>query len=244
MKKNHFMRRKGRKKIAWKSLFLILSIFTGSLWCPGMLSAQTEQRVTLNMKQVLIEQVFKHLQETTRYRFTYLKEDLPNAPRKDYNFKDATINQVMDELLKGSKLQWKFQSGAIVVSKAKETPAAKNVYPKVRGRVVDAKNESIPGVTVQVIGEYRGATSDTSGYFVLSNVFEGSKLEFSFIGYEKKTLTAKPEMGTVILDSLAYAIDEVTVINNGIFIRPKENFTGAATQYTGDDTGQAPKRVF
>lgn len=165
---------------------------------------------------MLVEQVFKRLQETTRYRFTYLKEDLPNSPRKDYEFKDASISEVMDELLKGTKLQWKFQSGAIVVSKAKETPVARKVIQRVRGRVVDAKNVSIPGVTVQVLGEYRGTTSDTSGHFVLKDVFEGSKIEFSFIGYEKKTLTAKSDMGTVILDSLAYAIEEVTVINNGI----------------------------
>ncbi len=235
MKKNHFMRKKGRKKMVWKGLFLIFYIFASSFWCPGMLSAQTEQRVTLSMKSVLVEQVFKHLQETTRYRFTYLKEDLPDAPRKDYEFKDASISEVMDELLKGTKLQWKFQSGAIVVSKAKATPVVKKVIQRVRGRVVDAKNVSIPGVTVQVLGEYRGTTSDTSGHFMLTDVFEGSKIEFSFIGYEKKTLTAKSEMGTVILDSLAYAIEEVTVINNGIFTRPKENFTGAATQYTGED---------
>ncbi|WP_169503586.1 SusC/RagA family TonB-linked outer membrane protein [Butyricimonas synergistica] len=235
MKKNHFTRGKGRKKMVWKSLFLVFYVFASSFGSSGMLSAQTEQRVTLSMKQVLVEQVFKRLQETTRYRFTYLKEDLPNSPRKDYEFKDASISEVMDELLKGTKLQWKFQSGAIVVSKAKETPVARKVIQRVRGRVVDAKNVSIPGVTVQVLGEYRGTTSDTSGHFVLKDVFEGSKIEFSFIGYEKKTLTAKSDMGTVILDSLAYAIEEVTVINNGIFTRPKENFTGAATQYTGED---------
>ena len=107
MKKNHVMKRKGRKKIVWRGLFLVLSIILVGFSCPKMLSAQTEQRVTLNMKQVLIEQVFKRLQETTRYRFTYLKEDLPNAPRKDYNFKDAPIKTVMDELLKGTNLQWK-----------------------------------------------------------------------------------------------------------------------------------------
>lgn len=235
MKKNHVMKRKGRKKIVWRGLFLVLSIILVGFSCPKMLSAQTEQRVTLNMKQVLIEQVFKRLQETTRYRFTYLKEDLPNAPRKDYNFKDAPIKTVMDELLKGTNLQWKFQSGAIVVSKVKDTKASQKMYDRVTGRILDSKKEPIPGVTIKVVGEFRGTASDIDGRFVLTDVNEGGKLEFSIIGFEKKTLVAKPEMGTIVLDSLTYAIDEVKVINNGIFTRPKENFTGAATEYSGDD---------
>ena len=235
MKKNHVMKRKGRKKIVWRGLFLVLSIILVGFSCPKMLSAQTEQRVTLNMKQVLIEQVFKRLQETTRYRFTYLKEDLPNAPREDYNFKDAPIKTVMDELLKGTNLQWKFQSGAIVVSKVKDTKASQKMYDRVTGRILDSKKEPIPGVTIKVVGEFRGTASDIDGRFVLTDVNEGGKLEFSIIGFEKKTLVAKPEMGTIVLDSLTYAIDEVKVINNGIFTRPKENFTGAATEYSGDD---------
>lgn len=235
MKKNHVMKRKGRKKIVWRGLFLVLSIILVDFSCPKMLSAQTEQRVTLNMKQVLIEQVFKRLQETTRYRFTYLKEDLPNAPRKDYNFKDAPIKTVMDELLKGTNLQWKFQSGAIVVSKVKDTKASQKMYDRVTGRILDSKKEPIPGVTIKVVGEFRGTASDIDGRFVLTDVNEGGKLEFSIIGFEKKTLVAKPEMGTIVLDSLTYAIEEVKVINNGIFTRPKENFTGAATEYSGDD---------
>lgn len=235
MKKNHVMKRKGRKKIVWRGLFLVLSIILVGFSCPKMLSAQTEQRVTLSMKQVLIEQVFKRLQETTRYRFTYLKEDLPNAPRKDYNFKDAPIKTVMDELLKGTNLQWKFQSGAIVVSKVKDTKASQKMYDRVTGRILDSKKEPIPGVTIKVVGEFRGTASDIDGRFVLTDVNEGGKLEFSIIGFEKKTLVAKPEMGTIVLDSLTYAIDEVKVINNGIFTRPKENFTGAATEYSGDD---------
>lgn len=235
MKKNHFEGRKRPKKNELERLFLIFYIFVGSFLLPATLSAQTEQRVTLSMKQVLVEQVFKRLQETTRYRFTYLKEDLPVAPPKDYNFKDATIQQVMDELLEGTKLQWKFQSGAIVVSKAKSVEPAKKTIEKVTGRVLDSKKEPIPGVTVKVVGEFRGTASDVNGNFLLMDVPEGSKLEFSFIGYEKKTLTVKEDMGTVILDSLSYAIEEVKVINNGIFSRPKENFTGAATEYTGDD---------
>ena len=42
-------------------------------------------------------------------------------------------------------------------------------------------------------------------------------------------------MGTVVLDSLNYEIEEVKVISNGIFTRPKENFTGAASEYSGED---------
>lgn len=235
MKKNHFVGGKGREKIVWKVLFLIFYVFASSFLFPGALAAQMEQRMTLNLKQVLIEQVFKRLQETTRYRFTYLKEDLPDAPRKDYNFKNASIQEVMDELLKGTKLQWKFQSGAIVISKAKESAVSKKMYSKVQGRVLDAKKIPIPGVTIQVVGEYRGTTSSESGDFTLTNVPEESKIEFRFIGYEKKTLVAKPNMGTVTLDSLTYSLEEVSVINNGIFTRPKENFTGAAAQYTGED---------
>lgn len=225
MKKNHVVKRK----------FLIFYIFVGSLWFPMMLSAQTEQRVALNMKQALVEEVLKRLQETTRYRFTYVKEDLPSAPPRDYNFKNATIQQVMDELLKGTKLEWKLQSGAIVISRKKAETTAKKILEKVTGRVQDSNGDPIPGATVKIVGEFRGTASDVNGNFTLTDVPEGGEIEFSFIGYEKKTLSAKADMGTVALEAQSYAIEEVKVINNGIFTRPKENFTGAATEYSGED---------
>lgn len=234
MKKNYVKKRKRREKRTWRSLFLIFYILLGSLSLPVTIFAQSEQRVTLNMKQVSIEQLLKRLHETTRYRFTYVKEDLPKIPR-DYNFKDAAIQQVMDEVLKGTNLEWKFQSGAIVISQKDVNDTAKKIYEKVSGKVLDSKQAPIPGVTIKIVGEFRGTASDVNGHFTLTDVPEGNKIEFSFIGYEKKVLTAKVDMGTIILDSLNYNIEEVKVISNGIFTRPKENFTGAATEYTGED---------
>ena len=59
----------------------------------------------------------------------------------------------------------------------------------VKGTVLDAINEPLPGVSVQVVGSQRGATTDYDGNYQISDVNPDATLRFSFIG--TKTVEVK-----------------------------------------------------
>lgn len=90
----------------------------------------------------------------------------------------------------------------------------------VTGRVT-AANESLPGVTITVVGTNRATQSNTNGsYTIQAN--NGEKLRFSIIGYFSKEVTVSGPSLNVSLDEDASGIDEVVVTAMGIKRAPKE----------------------
>src|ERR1043165_3177138 len=61
---------------------------------------------------------------------------------------------------------------------------------KLSGKVTNAKNEALSGVSVKVVGEAGGTATDLEGRYSL-NLAAGKKyeLEFSIVGYETKTVS-------------------------------------------------------
>ncbi len=60
----------------------------------------------------------------------------------------------------------------------------------IRGKVTDARdNTPLPGVTVKIVNTASGTVTGADGSYSLTAP-SGSRLEFSFIGYETLTLVA------------------------------------------------------
>jgi len=61
---------------------------------------------------------------------------------------------------------------------------------RITGKVVNEKNEPLVGVSVKIVGQQGGGTTDVDGHYTLS-LTPGNKyeLEFSRVGYEPKTIT-------------------------------------------------------
>jgi hypothetical protein len=61
---------------------------------------------------------------------------------------------------------------------------------KLSGKIVNEKNEPLPGVSVKIVGASGGVSTDIEGRFSLS-LSAGKKyeLEFSAVGYDTKNIT-------------------------------------------------------
>ena len=89
-------------------------------------------------------------------------------------------------------------STAVAHSVSPTEPLAAHVVAggTVTGRVVDAKGEGIPGVTVIVEGTTLGASTDASGTYSIANVPAGSHtLIFSSIGLNSSRVTVSVSDG-------------------------------------------------
>ncbi|MBC7641162.1 MAG: carboxypeptidase-like regulatory domain-containing protein, partial [Flavobacterium sp.] len=67
------------------------------------------------------------------------------------------------------------------------------------GTVVDSKSkQSIPGVNVLVQGATNGVSTDFDGKFTLKGLKFGDKINFSFVGYKKSTITFSDQKNLVV----------------------------------------------
>ena len=90
---------------------------------------------------------------------------------------------------------------------------ASNCYANpidVRGTVCNQKGESLPGVSIQVLGQAKGTITDIDGNFTLEGTSENDKLLISYIGFQKREMTVK-EFMKIILQEDVQSLGEVVI---------------------------------
>lgn len=108
----------------------------------------------------------------------------------------------------------------------------------VSGTVVDSNNEPLIGVTVTIVNTKQGVITDSNGSYVLS-VDPKSELQFSFIGFETKTITVgNQKVINVSLIESIQQLDELVVIGYGTV--KKRDLTGATSSIKGSELAQVP----
>ncbi|PIF03849.1 MAG: SusC/RagA family protein, partial [Draconibacterium sp.] len=87
----------------------------------------------------------------------------------------------------------------------------------VKGKVVDAKGDSVPGVSVLEQGTSNGVTTDLDGTFTLSVDTKDAVLLFSFVGMkeQKVAVNGRTWLDITMSESVA-ALDEVVVVGYGV----------------------------
>lgn len=104
------------------------------------------------------------------------------------------------------------------------------------GTVVDSKSkQSIPGVNVSVQGSTNGISTDFDGKFTLKGLKSGDKINFSFVGYKKSTITFTDQKNlTVSLIEDSNELKEV-VVQVGYGSVKKKDATGSVTIISSKD---------
>lgn len=108
----------------------------------------------------------------------------------------------------------------------------------IRGKIVDNKNESLPGATVAIGNTNQSAAADANGNFVINNVTPGTyTLTARFIGFAdlSKTVTVTATGVTVDFQLTAdsKSLNEVVVIGYGT--QTRKEVTGAISTVTAKD---------
>lgn len=212
-------------------LLALLIILAGSGAIPAKTHAAAQQRITVRMEQATARQVVDRIQETTRYRVSYVDEDLRLIPRRSYNLSNASIREVMDNLVADTRLSWTEENGIIIISR-REAPVQEAATVTVTGLVRDSNGNPVAGATVSVKGTTRGTLTDANGQYSIS-ASKTSVLVYSFLGF----VTVEETVGehtvmNITLHAASFDIGAV-VISTGYQEISKEKSTVAAA--TVDD---------
>lgn len=202
------------------------------------LGTLAQQRVTVDVKNATLKQVFSMIEKQTTYRFSYKTNIIDN--RADITMKkaDATVNAVLDEALEGRQLDYNVVSSKSIVITAKKARQA-NVSggkQKVSGTVRDDMGEPVMGATVSVVGSDALAVTDIDGKFTI-DAPKGSTLKISYLGFVDREVKADDNV-KVLMKEDTQALQELVVVGYGTMKR--SDMTGALSSV---DTKELAKRT-
>ena len=109
----------------------------------------------------------------------------------------------------------------------------------VTGQVKDAQGEPLIGVSVMVKGTSTGTVTDFDGRFSLQSVSSSAQLQFSYIGYETKTVNVGSTTNfNIVLNEDNAALEEVVVI--GYQTVKRRDLTGSVASVNNKQLTSAP----
>lgn len=229
---------KGRRKLFQLLLVMFfINIFTIQ---NQIVNAQTSNKISLNQKNVSVEEVLNQIEDKSQYRFLFNKQLIDVDRKVTVNYQQADINTILSDLFKNTDVSFTFNGNQIVLSNLinkSENTQEKTV--KISGTVLDTKGESIVGATITVKGSSSGTMSDVNGRFTL-NVSENAVLTISFIGYKTKELKVDGKTDLrITLEEDEKLLDEVVVVGYGL--QKKSSMTAAVTTVKTDDLLNVPR---
>ncbi|MBO9201408.1 MULTISPECIES: SusC/RagA family TonB-linked outer membrane protein [Niastella] len=181
------------------------------------------QGITLSERDVPIEKVLKKIQQQSDYKFLYTSQLLEGAPKVTVVVKNAPIQQVLDLVFKGDRLDYEVNEHMVIIRPRREesvklaTPSfTKDPIGEVRGVITDENGMPAQNVNVMVKGTSKGTTTNLRGEFVLRDVSENAVLLISSIGFDRQEIIVKnKDFLSVKLKIAVGNLDEAQVIAYG-----------------------------
>lgn len=199
-------------------------------------SAQQKTTVTVNLKNVSLNEVISELKRQTDYDFFYNTELAKSKKNVNVMAKDKQVTEVLDEILPPLNMEYAIQGDMVTIRAGEQKQVQTTESKKLSGTVIDAEGNALPGVTILVKGTTLGTATDMDGKYNLTLPLTGQDLilVFSFIGMDSKEVTYTGQQTiNVTLVASATEIDEVVV--TGIFQRKKESYTGSVKTVTSKE---------
>ena len=176
-------------------------------------------KLDVNLSNTTIKSLFEYIEQNSEFVFLYRSDDLNTSKKVDLDFKNATINQILDEALKNEKLVYDVYERQIVIRKLDEQSAVQSeqsVKKEISGTVKDSKGLALPGVSVMAKGTTNGTVTDAEGHFKISVPADVKTLTFSFVGMKGQdiAISAKSVLNIVLLEETV-GLDEVVAVGYG-----------------------------
>ena len=173
----------------------------------------SQYRVSVNLGETTYKDLFEEIRKQTGCIVMYSDEMLDKDAKVDAVFEDASLEEVLREVLAGKGLTYEKDGEFIIIVRADLPVAQTPEKVTIAGSVKDKQGNPLPGVSVFIEGTTLGVATDIDGKFALELPdMENIRLVFSFIGMKSVTLayTGQRELN-VTLEEEASEMDEVVV---------------------------------
>mgnify|MGYP002596769363 FL=1 len=204
-------------------LFLLFFIFTTQI---SQSAFSQEKKITFSLKNASLKEIISEIRKTSDYDFVYRDVKLESFARRDVSFKDATVEQILTDCLKGTDLAYEI-NGKTIIIRRQAVNQEKGKTKVITGKVTDEQGNALPGVTVMIKGTSLGTATGADGEYRLEIPGGGEQiLVFSFIGMKSQEIPigSKNQLDVRLSEDSEHLED---VIVTGYFNKSKESFTGS-----------------
>jgi len=201
------------------------------------------QGISLNKKNVSIEEVFKALKQQTDYDFIYSKKQLSRTTKVTVKVENATITEVLDHCFERQPLTYQIENQSIIIKerqKANQPLSGKTKITELEGKVTDEQGRPLTGATINIKGSNLSMKTDANGTFVILTPANEGILIVTYTGYESKEIKFDNDQKKLLIN-LKIALNdlnEIQVIGYGETTR-KLN-TGSISTISAKEIEQQP----
>lgn len=205
-------------KMKLTTLLLIISLFK--------IHASTysqSKKITLNVENVTIKEVFYEIEDLSDFRFLYNQNKVDVNRKVSLKAYKKPISDILDSLFEDTDIYFKVKKKQIILKegkpKEKNNSTASNVIQEtitITGTVTEEKTGMpIPGANILEKGTSNGVMTDFDGNYSIE-VSEDAVLVVSFIGYASNEIEVNERSEIdIVLETEEAALDEVVVVAYG-----------------------------
>lgn len=198
----------------------------------GENSYSQNTRLSLNLKDVSIENVLDEIENQSEFFFLF-NQKLVNVDRKiDIDVKNKRIKDILADLFTGEDINCLVMDRQILLSPKYITERVNVIRDRqpqeivVTGKVTDEEGNSLPGVNIVIKGTITGTISDMDGNYSVEVEDPDAVLVFSFIGFRSQEIAiAGRNVINIILAEEIIGLEEVIAVGYGM--KKKVNLTGS-----------------
>jgi len=235
-----FYRRPSIAMGSWQKLLrimklVILLLFVGIMQIHAKVFSQSTYN--FNEQNITVKQMFKKIEKESKYTLFYRLDQVKLDQKVQVSAKDATIEDVLKQVLQNQVLSFQVMEGNIIVIKPLQE---KNVADlTVTGTAIDATGLPLPGVTVKLKGSTIAVSTDGQGKYSITIPDPNGTLVFSFLGYTTQEVAVNNQsVINVKLADESRSLNEVVVV--GYATQKKKDLTGAVTVVNVQNMNKTP----
>ena len=207
-------------------------------------------KLTLNLKNVTLSELFSEIEKTTEFRFFYDNSELDLSKRKTLYVEDSKVEEVLNNLFNDSEISYEILDRYIII-KTKEDAVGSGGKTSVNamqqrtisGKVTDTRNLPLPGVTIVIKGTTNGTVTNADGSYSLTNIPVDATLQFSFVGMKThEIMVGNQTIINVVMEEESIGLEEVVAIGYGT--QKATTLTGSVSNVKGEELMAAPSINF
>ncbi|MFT4092910.1 MAG: TonB-dependent receptor [Niabella sp.] len=189
-------------------------------------SGSSQELINMSFKNRPLSAAIKNIESKYPYRFVYSDSVALSQYRVSLDAHNASIDNVMQQLLEHTSFSYKKMSSTLMVIIA---GSRNKTQYQVSGVITDSAGNPVAGASVLEKGTSNGTITKANGSFTLNVASSASILVVSMVGYNTKEITITGnDVGTVVLSAVTQQLEDVIVIGYGTTTR--KDIVGAADQ--------------
>ncbi len=193
-------------------------------------------KLTLDLKNVTIEDALKTIEDQSEFFFLYSPKMVDVSRKVDIELADKKVDFVLNQMFAGTGVDYVIKDRQIVITTDEMIQPFKKETPQqivVTGNVTDEDGNTLPGVNIIIKGTLKGFTTDADGNYTLQVDSPDAILVFSFLGYRTQEVTVDNQTQidvTMVTDIIG--LEEVIAIGYGS--QRRNDLTGSITSVNSE----------